>query len=185
MLLPSSLLVALLFMSSFKRERVLASGLATATFAVFALTQLMAQYRAPLVKPGDWQRVAAILQKGDRSIPVAVFPAELALPLSIYLPIATVPVPQPIPFSTDYVRATTLGGEAEVSGLLDRVSARSGRLWVITDGECREGQRDNYDYHCRYLEAYLYERYRLTSRFKFRGALARLYVRNPNETPVQ
>lgn len=183
-LLPSSLLVALLLLSSFTRERVLASTLAITAFAVFAYTQLLSQYRAPLVKAGDWESVAAVLQKGDRTIPVAVFPAELALPLSLYLPIATIPVPKPMPFSTDYVRATTLRGESEVADLLDPFSIRSGRLWVVTDGECREGQLDSYDYHCHFLEAYLYGRYRLVAHFRFRGALARLYARNPNDTPI-
>jgi hypothetical protein len=176
-LVPPSLLVAFLYLSSFTRQRVLAGNLAVAAFTVFTFTSLWSQYHAPLNKLGDWQNVAATLRSGDSSVPVAVFPAELAFPLAVYLPQRTIPVPKPMPFSIDYVRATTLSGEAEVSQVLDPVSARSNRLWVVTDGECREGKLVNYNYHCHFMEAYLNRRYRLALSFPFHGSLARLYVR--------
>jgi hypothetical protein len=178
-LVPPSLLVAFLWLSSFTRQCVRAVNLAVAAFTVFAFTDLWSQYHAPLNKLGDWQNVAAALRSGDSSVPVAVFPAELAIPLAVYLPQRTIPVPRPMPFSIDYVHATTLSGEAEVSQELDPVSARSNRLWVVTDGECREGQLVSYNYHCRFMEAYLNRRYRLALSFSFHGSLARLYVRIP------
>jgi hypothetical protein len=84
-----------------------------------------------------------------------------------------------MPFSIDSVRATTLSGEAGVSQVPDPVSARSERLWIVTDGKCGEGQLLNYNYYCHFLEACLNRRYRLASTFPFHGSLARLYIRIP------
>jgi hypothetical protein len=177
---PSSLLVALLFMSSLTRMRRLTVSLAASVFVVFALGQFWAQYHPPLAKLGDWQRVAATLSADDQSTPIAVFAAEWALPLSVYLPVSTIPIPipRPMPFTLDYVRATSLAGEFDVAHVLDPVAARSQRLWLVTNGEpCRRVELANYNYHCYFLEDYMTHRYQLVRSVVFRGALARLYTR--------
>jgi hypothetical protein len=183
-LAPPTLLTAFLLISSFTQRRMLAGGLAIGAFAVFSVSQLWSQYHAPLAKPGDWQSVAATLSTGDPSVPIAVFPAELAFPLGVYLRGATIPIPHPMPFTVGYVRATTLDSQSDVARVLDPVGARSDRLWVVTDGVCREGQLLNYNYHCHYMEDYLRRRYRLTLSFPFRGALARLYTRVPDGSSI-
>jgi hypothetical protein len=176
---PSTLLVALLFTASLKRKRRIAGCAAAAAFALFALTQLLFQYHSPLAKQGDWQRVAGTLSAEGGSAPIAVFPAELAVPLSWYLRRAMIPLPAPIPFTTAYVRASTLNASADVSRVLDPIRARSRNLWLVTTGECTAVAPQIYDYHCRYLDAYLNRRYQLARTVAFRGTLVRLYRRLP------
>jgi hypothetical protein len=178
-LAPASLIAALAFVTSATRRRMFAGSFAGAMFALFVVTRLWAQYHLPLAKQGDWKSVASTLAADDASTPIAVFPAELAFPLSVYLPVETVSIPKPMPFTYGYVAATTLTDESEVARVLDPVRARAQRLWVVTGGECRELALDGYNYHCRFLETFLDRRYRLERSVVFRGALARLYVRVP------
>jgi hypothetical protein len=142
--------------------------------------QFWSQYHPPLSKQGDWKNVAAILAASDKSVPIAVFPAEFAVPLSWYLPRPIIPVPRPMPFTIDYVRATTLTGESDVSRVLDPVQAQSKNLWVVTSGECPVIEPNIYNYHCHVLEAYLNQHYRIVRSVVFHGALARLYTRIPH-----
>ncbi len=172
---PLLLLVALAILSSLTRQVAFVGRLAAAVFALFAFSSLWTQYRPPAEKLGEWNRVAATISADDRAIPVAVFPAEAALPLSLYLPVAPVPVPKPMPFAIDYVRATTLSGKSQVADVLSPLQHRSRSLWMITAGPCRHSAIDLYSYHCEYLEAYLQQHYRLKKSVTFRGALARLF----------
>jgi uncharacterized membrane protein len=174
---PLSLLVALLFIASLTRGRSGAACIALGVFAVFALTSLWTEYRPPLAKKGDWKRVAQLLSTAESSAPIAIFPAELALPLAVYLPRPTVPIPRPMPFSVDYVRVTTLKDEADVSRVLDPVYAHSPQLWMVTSGTCSKVNLVYYEYNCSVLEGYLDRRYRLLKTVSFRGSLARLFVR--------
>jgi Dolichyl-phosphate-mannose-protein mannosyltransferase len=174
---PSTMLVAFVFTSAAARRQRWTSAVAAVVFTGFALTQLWSHYHSPAGKLGEWQRVAATLAAGDRSIPVAVFPAELALPLNVYLPVTAIAIPVPMPFTLDYVGATTLTGEPDVARVLDPVSQRSNRLWLVTAGAC-DGRPNAYDYHCGFLEAYIRRRYYLARRMAFNGAVARLLVRD-------
>jgi hypothetical protein len=174
---PASLIVVYLAISSLTRRRALLGGLAGLAFAVFTLTGLWSQYHPPIAKRGEWPRVALTLQEDDPTIPVAVFPAELALALNVYSPRATIAIPRPMPFTLDYARATTLGAPADVAGVLDPVRQRANRLWLVTQTACRSWQPDAFDYHCGFLEAYVAQHYQLTRSVAFRGALARLFVK--------
>ena len=178
-LAPSSFLVAFLFIESSYSRRIV-GYISLTTFTLFALMQFWSQYSPPLSKQGDWQKVAAMLAASDKSVPIAVFPAEFSVPLSWYLPRAIIPVPKPMPFTIDYVRATTLTGESDVSRVLDPVQAESKDLWVVTSGECPAIEPKIYNYHCRFLEAYLNQHYRIVRSVVFHGALARLYARIPH-----
>jgi hypothetical protein len=181
---PASILVSCIFLSSLTRHRALGTAVGLAAFVVFAASTLWLTYRPPLAKKGDWQRVAAMLSAGDRSTPIAVFPAESALPLSAYLHEPIVAVPRPMPFTVDYVRATTLNAEADVARVLDPVRAKSDRLWLVTQDACDRPGFKAYDYHCSFLEAYLLPRYQMVRSVAFAGSLARLYVRVPEEPTV-
>jgi hypothetical protein len=178
-LAPSSFLVAFLFIEASSSRRTIGCISLTA-FMIFALMQFWSQYHPPFSKQGDWQNVAATLAATDKSVPIAVFPAEFAIPLSWYLPRAILPIPKPIPFTIDYVRATTLTSESDVSRVLDPVQAQSESLWIVTSGECPAIEPNVYNYHCRFLEAYLNEHYRIVRSVVFHGALARLYTRIPH-----
>lgn len=176
---PMTTLVALLFVSSLTRKGAQCARLAVGVFAVFALGTLWTQYRPPVAKLGDWQRVAQLLSATGPPAPIAIFPAELALPLEQYLPAAMVaiPIPRPMPFVVDYVKVTTLTDEAEVARALDPVYSRSSRLWMVTSGLCTDVNLVYYNYNCGYLEAYLQRKYRIVKSIAFRGSLVRLYVR--------
>jgi hypothetical protein len=144
---PSTMLVAFVFTSAASRRQRWTGAVAALVFTGFALTQLWSHYHSPAGILGEWQRVAATLAAGDRSIPVAVFPAELALPLNVYLPVTAIAIPVPMPFTLDYVGATTLTGEPDVARVLDPVGLRSNRLWLVTAGAC-DGRPNAYDYRC-------------------------------------
>jgi hypothetical protein len=174
---PASLLVAYLAVTSLTRRRALLAGLAALVFTAFTVGQLWSQYHPPIAKRGEWPRVALTLQENDPAIPVAVFPAELALALNVYSSRATIPIPRPMPFTLDYVSATTLYASADVERVLDPVRQRADRLWLVTQTACRIWQPDAFDYHCGFLETYVAQHYRLTRSVAFRGALARLYVK--------
>ena len=176
-MVSSSVLVVAMLLSSLPRMRALASGLTVTIFAVLALTMFAAEYHSPLAKQGDWQRVAAMFSASDPSTPIAVFPAELSVPLHVYLPVETVPIPRPMPFVLDYVAATKLTGEADVARVLDPLAARSRRVWIVTQNECRPSDFSVYDYHCGFLEAYLLRHYRLEKTVVFRGLETRRYAR--------
>jgi hypothetical protein len=176
-LAPTSMLVAYLLIASVTRRRALAAGLAAFAFAAFSAAQLWSAYHPPAAKRGEWQRVASILKESDPSIPVAVFPAELALPLDVYSTHTTIAIPRPMPFTLDYVSATTLRSQADVARVLDPVRLRTDRLWLVTQTVCRDLMPDAYDYHCGILENYMEHYYRVTRNADFRGAEARLYVR--------
>jgi hypothetical protein len=176
-LVPSILLVVTLLLSSVRRMQLLACGLTVAVFAIFAATNFWLQYHPPLAKLGDWQRVATTLAAEDRAIPVAAFPAELALPLQVYLRVPAIPIPRQMPFVLDYVAMTRLTRDADVARVLDPVRARSRHLWLITGNECRPSDFVLYDYHCGILEAYLRRHYRLEKTALFHGTVARRYVR--------
>jgi hypothetical protein len=148
-------------------------------FAIFALTALWGQYHPPLAKQGDWQRVAAILSAAGQATPIAVFPAELVLPLRVYSPAPAIPIPRPMPFTLDYVRATTLMSEFDVSHALEPAAQRSQRVWIVTRDACEEPTPRSYDYNCRFLEDFLRRRYRLEKTVALRGVLLRRYVRMP------
>jgi hypothetical protein len=176
-LVPATLLALCVGVSSLRRMRLLGAALTAAVVGAFAATQLAQQYPLPLAKQGDWQRVAAVLAADDGRAPIAVFPAELALPLRAYTPVATIAIPRPMPFELDYVAATALTDVADVARVLEPVRARSERIWVVTENLCRPADIAVYDYHCRFLEAYLTHRYRLEKTVLFRGTVARRYVR--------
>jgi hypothetical protein len=180
---PAAVLVACVFLSALTRERVLAITAAVAVFTVFAAGMLWSLYRPPAAKKGDWQRVAATLAAADPATPIAVFPAEFALPLSVYLARPTIPIPRRMPFTVDYVRATTLSGEADVARVLDPVYAAADRIWLVTGVVCGNPKVNGYDYNCRFLEAYMQRRYRMVKSFDFRGSVARLYEREPGARP--
>jgi hypothetical protein len=177
-LAPSSLLVAFLFIESSYSRRLI-GYISLTIFTIFALMQLQSQYHPPFSKHGDWQNVAAMLAANDKAVPIAVIPAEFAVPLSWYLPRAIIPIPKPMPFTLDYVRATTLTGESDVSRVLAPVQAQSKTLWVVTSDECPAIEPAIYNYHCHFLEAYLNEHYRIIRSVVFHGALARLYENSP------
>jgi hypothetical protein len=176
-IVPATLLVAYLFVASMTRRSALAAALAALAFAGFAVGQLWSAYHPPLAKRGEWHRVALTLQENDPSIPVAVFPAEIALALNVYSPRATIAIPRPMPFTLDYVAATTPHSEMDIAQVLDPVRLRAPRLWLVTQNACREPKPIAFDYHCGFLEAYLNQHYRLARNVDFRGAVARLYVR--------
>jgi hypothetical protein len=174
---PATVLVLLIFLSSLTRRRAFATALAGAAFAVFAAGTLRATYQPPLAKHGDWQRVAALLSADSSRTPIAVFPAELALPLSVYFPAAVIPIPRTMPFTVDYVHATTLSDQLDAARVLDPVRAGSPGLWVITSGSCEPSDTVYSRYNCGFLEAYLRQRYRIAKTVSFQGTLARLYMR--------
>jgi hypothetical protein len=176
---PSSVLATCVLLSSLTRERVRIVALMGTVFTLFAVGTFWSAYRPPLAKKGDWQRVAAVLARSDPATPVAIFPAELALPLRVYLPKATIPIPRDMPYSGDYVRATTLSGVSEVARVLDPVRAAADRLWLVTGVACGNARLsgDNYNYNCRFLEEYMQQKYRLVESIAFDGSVARLYER--------
>jgi hypothetical protein len=174
---PSSVLITCVLLSSLTRERTRAIAVTAAVFAVFAAGTLWSSYRPPLAKKGDWQRVAAMLAQADPATPIAIFPAELALPLDVYLSKPVIPIPRAMPYSSDYVRATTLRDEADVARALDPVRAMASRLWLVTGVVCGNPKLNGYDYNCRFLEAYMEHRYRMVESIAFRGTVARLYER--------
>ncbi len=178
-LLPTVLLAVFALLSSLRRARRWACVATIVLFALCAGGQFASEYHAPLAKQGDWQRVATELSADDRATPVAVFPAELALPLDWYLGHAAVPIPRPMPFILDYVAATMLTSDADVARVLDPVRVRSDRVWIVTENECLPTDLKVYDYHCDILETFLAHHYRLeTTRF-FRGIVMRRFVRLP------
>jgi hypothetical protein len=147
-------------------------------FVGFAGATFWHQYQPPMAKAGEWKRVAAMVTEDGNATPVAVFAAELALPLNVYLPVPAISIPRPMPFTLDYVPKTSLTGEQDVARVLDPVRARSASLWMVTDGNtCVTFDPNGYNYNCRYLEAYLIHHYRLMSSTFFRGSLVRLYTR--------
>ncbi len=176
---PSTMLLAFMFLSGLRRNRIIAGRLALATYAIFTGTDFWGEYRPPTIKPGDWQHVAQTVSSAGDKTPVAVFPPELAVPLSLYLPEPTIEIPRPMSFTLDYVRATTLTDERDVARVLDPIRATSPRLWLVTTGRCEDMPLNYYNYRCRYLDEYLARRYRLVRSVAFRGSLARLYVRFP------
>ena len=176
-LLPSSVLLVAMLLSSQRRLRTLGSGLTVTLFAALALSMFWSEYHSPMAKLGDWQRVAAMFSASDPATPIAVFPAELSLPLHVYLPVDAVPIPRPMPFVLGYVAATRLSGEADVARVLDPLAARSERVWIVTQDECRPSDFALYDYHCGFLEAFLVRHYRREQTVVFRGIEARRYVR--------
>lgn len=178
---PSALLVGFILVSSLTRRAGRLRAVSGGIFAAFALATLWVHYRPPLTKVGDWQRVSALLASDHRGTPIAVFPADLTLLLGTYLPaVRPVPIPRPLTFTLDYDQRMTLGSESEVALALDPVRRGSRELWVVTTGDCTADHHE-YDYHCKYLEAYLNQRYRLEKSVPFRGALAQLYVRTSGE----
>jgi hypothetical protein len=176
-------LVTCIFLSSLTRGRARAIAVALAIFAIFATGTLWSAYRPPLAKRGDWQRVAATLATGDPATPIAIFPAEFALPLSVYSAHPTIPIPRPMPFTVDYVRATTLSSEADVARVLDPALGTADRLWLVTGVVCGDRRLNGYDYNCRFLEAYMQRKYRMIQSFEFRGSVARLYERDRGARP--
>jgi hypothetical protein len=178
-LVPPTILAVCVLLSSLRRMRLLACAFAVMLFAVFAASVFWGQYHSPLAKQGDWQRVASLLRSDDPMTPVAVFPAELALPLRLYFPVAAVAIPRPMPFILDYVGATTLTGESDVARVLDPLQTRSRRLWLISNNTCGQDDLATYSYHCGYLEAFIRRHYRLTQTVMFRGLVVRRYVRLP------
>lgn len=176
---PSSLLVALLFVVSRQRIGGRLGAAAAAVYAVYAVSTLAVTYRPPFEKPGEWRRVAATVQADGGSMPVVVFPSELAEPLRWYDRGHLLALPGPMPYTLDYVERMTLRGESDVARVLDSTGDPTGRLWVVTTGDCGQRLADIYDYHCAYLEAYLDRRYRLIRTVPFRGSSARLYSRLP------
>lgn len=174
---PSSLIVSFTVLSALTRRRALAIAIVSALSLSFAGATLWTNYRPPLAKQGDWERVAALLSTADPAIPIAIFPAESALPLGVYLRRPVVPIPRIMPFALDYVDATTLHSETDVARVLDPLYARSSTLWLVSRDECAGANLTVYDYNCPYLEAYLRRRYRLARTVDFRGSIARLFVR--------
>lgn len=176
-LFPPSVIVSVVLLAGLTRRRLVTVAAGVVVFAVFAGTSLWESYRPPLAKLGDWQRVATFLAATDPAVPIAVFPAESALPLHVYLPRTTIPIPRPMPFSLDYVGATTLHSEADVAQVLDPLRSVSPNFWLVTKDECPAANVSVYAYNCGYLEAYLQNRYRLVRRVEFRGSIARLFER--------
>ncbi len=173
---PSALLAGYLLVASVTRRQALVSGAALSIFAAFTVTTFWTQYHPPLMKPGDWARVAATLA-ADPEAPIAVFPAEVAVPLGTYLHAPIISIPKPMEFTSKYVATMTLTSTGEVERALDPVRAHSGRLWLVTASECGPVQPELYDYHCGYLADYLTRRYRLLRTVTFHGAFAQLYTR--------
>jgi hypothetical protein len=175
-LAPASMLVALLLIAALTRHQALIKGVALALFVAFTAATFWTEYRG-LSKVGDWKRVGASLVAGTAA-PIAVFPAELVLTLSPYLPLPMIAIPRPMQFRSDYIRTMALKGESEVATVLDPVRARSDRLWVVTEDACSSAKPGPFDYRCRYLEDYLAHRYRLLRSNTFNGSFARLFERN-------
>ncbi len=178
-LAASSLIVAYALVSGTTRWRAVLASAAGCIYALFVATALWAQYRPPLAKTGDWKRVASTIVRDDPTTPVMVFPAEANLPLRSYLKLPTHPIPGPMPFTVDYVRATTLTAKAEVAQVVEPLGLHSKRLWLVTTTACLEGPYSNYGYNCRYLESYLQRRYRAMKVVAFKGSFATLYTRIP------
>jgi hypothetical protein len=176
-LAPPTVLVVAILLSSLQRGQRLACAIVCAVFALLAGAQFAVEYHAPLAKQGDWKRVAALLAHDGRSIPIAVFPAEYALPLAVYLPVPTIAIPRAMPFTLEYVEATALTGAPDVARVLDPVQARAQRLWIVTPDECRSPDLWTADYHCTYLERYLQSHYQLEKTVELHEVIARLYVR--------
>ncbi len=178
-LAPATLIVVCILLSGATRHRVAVTASAALVFATFAGGDFYSEYKPPPAKRGDWQRVAALLANAPgKSTPIAVFPAEVALPLGVYLKMPVLPIPRPMPLRVDYVGATTLTGEADAARVLGPVRARSPRLWLVTTRTCSTTAAAAYDYNCRYLEAYLARYYHLRESVPFSGSMVRLYERN-------
>lgn len=178
-LAPSTLLVALLFVSSLRRFQATAAKVALGMYGMLALATLIDHYRPPFLKPGDWPRIAMTILQGNPSTPVVVFPAELAQALKWYLPEPIIELPRPMPFTLTYVRDMTLSNEAEVARSLEAVRAPAGEIWLVTTDDCGPGIAGYYDYHCGLLENYVKRRYRVVKSIAFNGSLARLLLRVP------
>jgi hypothetical protein len=173
------LLASFMLLSALRRHRIAAGCIAVATYVIFTGTDLYGEYRPPAVKPGDFQRIAQTVSADARATPIAVFPAELAEPLSWYLTRPVISIPAPMPYTMSYVRAMTLTSEAEVARVLDPVRADAPQLWLVTADSCEARPVRIYDFQCHFLNAYLAGRYRLVRNVAFRGARARLYIRFP------
>jgi hypothetical protein len=172
---PSSVLVTCVLLSALTRARARAIALTAAIFTIFAAGTFGSAYRPPLAKKGDWQRVAAMFARADPATPIAIFPAELALPLSVYLAKPVTPIPREMPFTSDYVRATTLRDEADVARALDPLRSGASRLWLVSGLVCGNPGLNASDYNCRFLDDYMQHRYRMIESIAFRGTVARLY----------
>lgn len=117
---------------------------------------IAATYRH-LAKPGDWQRVVAVLDARERpGEPIAVFEAENALPLAYYYrgPNRIVPVPSAVNFRRYDVNSFVVRSAAQLRATMPR----SKRLWLITAGQCSSG---SVDFGCAVMERYVAARYRV------------------------
>ena len=176
LLAPLSIVVSLLAISSLQRRSLRAGAFALGIYSLMAASALWAQYAPPTVKSGDWERVAATV--GD-SIPLAVFPAELAVPLALYRPAPAVAIPRPMPFSGNYVTASAVSSVAEVARVIDPVRARANELWLVSPGPCGPETPGRPLYHCRYVTQYFAQYYRLVRSVALKGTLLELYARKP------
>ncbi len=115
----------------------------------------------PLAKVGDWQRVAAWLQREEKpGEPVAVFNIAGALSLQHYYHGVnpTIQLPRETPLDEFDTRDYVFRNETEIAGALRKAQNAAGRLWLITDPD-KDCKSMDVDLNCRGLEDYLAAHY--------------------------
>lgn len=179
-LAPACIIVAFMLMSSLTKYRMPLYIAIVLVFAGFSSTEFWNQYRPPTSKPGDWKNVATFVSQ-DKSIPVAIFPAELALGPQAYLSpdVTIVPVPKPVHFEFDYISSLKLNSEVDVANALNSVYLhnKSNELLIITLSTCHEPNPEGINLNCVYFDSYLNKRYDLVKSTQFKGSLVRLYAK--------
>ena len=168
-LAPPVMLAGYAIVSALTRRRQLLGWVAFGVYAVFSAGSFWWLYSPPVSKTGDWRRVAATIAGAGPALPVAVFPSNTEYALDWYLPSARfVPIPGPMPFDADYLRAMTLHDQAQVAAALAPVRTDP-EIWLVSDGSCDGGPK-TYDFHCDDLEDYFARHYLLEGHLRFHGA---------------
>ena len=174
-LVPSTLVVAFIVMSSITKWKNQFYSVIIVLFAVLASTEYLYEYN-PMTKPGDWQRAAKIVSM-DKTIPVVVFPIEERPAIDVYLPddVNPISIPKPMTYGLDYIEQARIPDELTVTKILDPVTNISSFLWVVSLQECHEPNENGYNFNCRFLQNYLNKNYHLVYTRHLRGTLVKLY----------
>lgn len=141
--------------------------------AMIASTIALVQSYAYAAKPGDWQRLVAVLAQRERpGEPIAVFEAENALALQYYYrgPNRIVPIPTAVNFEGYDVSKFVVRDDRQMREAMPRAN----RIWLITAGECASA---DLQFGCAIVERYVAEHYR--TQFDRRFFQARLRLLTP------
>jgi hypothetical protein len=154
------------------------SRAALAAFAVVTLglnaAFVYAQFR-PLVKNGDYARVAAYLMAEEKSgQPILIYHGMSDIALGQYYRGANriVPLPQANTYEHYRVQDFALKDDAQLEEVFQRASGEGGQLWLVEDFFCGEF---GIDFNCGLLDRYVTRHYTVeASRDFFRARVRRL-----------